>query len=327
MSASRFIAFATLIAVSVVAGADAVTLYDASAGTLPEAQGWSRSESVAPPGPYDAGLGPEGLHLSTLGLASTGAEGGAVTWVREGLPLDFSQDFAVEIRVRIVSAPDRSVGTSGWPRPGYALWATDTAGRTLWIGFGSTELFLSNTAYGQYGSANTVTHAVSTTDAVHTYRLERRPAGGAALRIDGALALELSTLGPVESASGNAAIFFGDPTYWANSESHTQVVRLFGPNVSASASSPDRLLQAHPIANPSQRPGLSYRTGGAGRLSLELFDASGRRVHRSEEDVPAGRTGSLFVPAGHSNGLLFYRLRLDSTDGIAQVAGRLVALH
>ncbi len=81
--------------------------------------------------------------------------------------------------------------------------------------------------FGAYGSANTVTLAFNTTDAYHVYRIEQAEGGvGATLVIDGVPRLTLAALGPVQGSGG--LVYFGDPTYWANSESYTTLVRYNG---------------------------------------------------------------------------------------------------
>lgn len=212
------------------ASAQPWTTYDASLGTLPQAQCWTHREDISPPMEYVLGVGGAALHLSTLGFASSGAEGGGVWWEHAAPAINFNNDFIVEASVRIAAAPDHSINTSsGWPRPGSTIAVYDTAGRIFWVGLGSHEIFLSNTAFGQYGSANTVTLAFDTTDMFHLYHLQRAAGGvGATLWIDGLPRLTLPALGPVESGPGGL-VYFGDPTYWANSDSYTNWVRFTGP--------------------------------------------------------------------------------------------------
>src|SRR5262249_46832737 len=65
------------------------------------------------------------------------------------------------------------------------------------------------------------------TDAHHVYRLQRAGGGvGATLLIDGVVRLTLASIGPVENSG--PLVYFGDPTYWANSESYTSMVRYSG---------------------------------------------------------------------------------------------------
>ena len=73
--------------------------YDASLGTLPEAQCWTHREDINPPMAYPLGVGAGGLHLSTLGFAATGEQGGGVWWERTDVGINFANDFAVEASV------------------------------------------------------------------------------------------------------------------------------------------------------------------------------------------------------------------------------------
>ncbi|MEO5616280.1 MAG: hypothetical protein ABIS67_00770 [Candidatus Eisenbacteria bacterium] len=293
----------------------AATLYDAVLG-FPEDQGWTVTAQSDPPASIVPDLGPEGLHLSTLHLASTGATGGGLWWSLDGLALDFTQDFAIEASVRIDSAPDHSVNeATGWPRPGYGIALSDVNRRFLWVGLGSGEVFLSHTAYGQYGSSNTVHASFNTTDQHHVYRIERGPGGvGAALRIDGALVLQLPTLGSADGSAG-PSIYFGDVTFWANSESHTAWVRAFTPTLDVGPRQPSELLWAKTLGGAVGRSSVAYGAGAAGSLVIEVFDPAGRRVEHSRREVSNGETGRFKPAKSLRDGLYFYRLRLEPSAG------------
>ncbi len=215
--------------------------YDAAMGTLPDAQCWSHLEDINPVMAYPLSAGGGDLHLSTLGFGVNVPvdNGGGVWFQRSDVAINFNQDFIVEASVRIVSAPDHSINpVSGWPRPGYALTVYDVQGRLFWVGLGSGEVFLSNTAFGMYGTANTATMQFNTTDAHHVYRISRAAGGiGATLSIDGVPRLTLPATGPVENSGG--LVYFGDPTYWANSESLTAWVRYSGAGPSTCCDSID----------------------------------------------------------------------------------------
>ncbi|HEY3412477.1 MAG TPA: hypothetical protein VGM51_05370 [Armatimonadota bacterium] len=204
--------------------------YSAALGTFPEAQCFQKTvDANPPPGPYPLEIVGGDLHLSTLGLQSDGVNGAAVYWQRGDVPIDFGNGVAVEARLRIASAPDRAVNpATGWPRPGYSVAVYDAHGHMFWVGFGSGRVFLSNTSYGLYDSPNTVDMPFDTTDSHHTYRLAVSTTG-ATLEIDGVQRLAMAGLGPVEgTAGGNGQVWFGDGTYWANSDSYTSWVRFTG---------------------------------------------------------------------------------------------------
>lgn len=306
----------------------AASLYDSALG-LPGSQGWAETVLTDPPAALAADIGPDGLHFSTLPFSSTGGQGAALWWTRDDFDFDFTQDFAVELNVRIVSAPDHVVNVpSGWPRPGYGLAISDVSGRFLWMGLGSGEVFLSHTAYGQYNSSNTVHAAFNTTDQHHVYRIERGPGGvGAVLRVDGVVLLTLTTLGSPDG-SGGPSIYFGDLTYWANSESHTLWVRAFTPTLDVGPRESSEVLWARAVGGASSRPGIAYGTGLAGSLSFELFDPAGRRVEQALREVSAGESGRFETPDALRGGLYFYRVRLAPASGReVERSGKLVVVR
>ncbi len=304
-------------------------LYDASLGTFPEAQGWTLNEDIMPPASYPVSVSAAGLYLSTLGFGVNVPPdvGGGVSWSRPGLGIDFTQDFAVEARVKIVDAPDHSINTTtGWPRPGYTISLTDVSGRSFWIGLGSTEVFLSNTFYGQYGQPNTVDTPFVTTDQYHVYRIERASGGvGAALRIDGALVLELPTLGPVETTE---LLYFGDPTYWANSESYTSWVRYETPATTVGTptfhSAP---LRVSPLRNPAETISIGFSSSLSGTLTLELFDVAGRRLEYSRRSVSVGQYGSFEPSRSLPSGMYFYRATLVAIERNIVLSGRVAVVR
>lgn len=304
------------------------TIYDAVLG-FPEGQGWTLTAQTNPPAAIVPDLGPEGLHFSTLDLQSTGEFGGVIYWTRVGLGLDFTQDFAVEARVRIVSAPDHTVNIpAGWPRPGYGIAISDVNNNFLWVGMGSGEIFLSHTAFGAYNSSNTVHAPFNTTDQHHVYRIERGPGGvGAALRIDGTLVLQLPTLGSPDGSAG-PSIYFGDLSFWANSEAHTAWVRVFTPALDVGPPDASGALWTKTLGGAAGRSSVAYGAGTAGSLSFELFDPAGRRVELSRREVSAGETGRFDPAKSLRGGLYFYRARLTPSSGReAEASGKLVLVR
>ena len=169
-----------------------------------------------------------------------------------------------------------------------------------------------------------MTAAFNTTDAHHTYRIERAAGGvGAALRVDGVLRAELPALGPAEGSGG--LVYFGDPTYWANSESYTSSVRYATANLGVEHPGSFGLLWARPLGCPSTVLGLAYRAESAGMLSIEIFDSAGRRIAGAGHDVVAGEGGNFEAQGAHPAGLYLYRVRLAvRTGGGSQVTGRIV---
>lgn len=313
-----------------VTGVRASALFDASLGTLPQAQGWVMMEDIQPVAAYPLGVAAGELHLSTLGFGSNVPPnvGGGVWWQRHDVPLDFSGDFAIELDAKIVDAPDHATNqVAGWPRPGYALAAYDVQGRLFWLGLGRGEVMLSNTTFGFYGTANTLTIPFNTTDAHHVYRIERAAGGiGAALRIDGVKRLELPAFGPVLNDS--ALIYFGDPTYWANSESFTSMVRVSSPTLGVRPPTSGEPLWVRPLGSPARRMAVAYAAHEPGVLTLDVFDVTGRRVATTRREVAAGQSGTIELPDAQADGLYYYRATLaggSARDAVA--SGRIVVIR
>ncbi len=201
-----------------------------------------------------------------------------------------------------------------------------SSGRAFWVGLGTTEIFLSNTFYGQYGQSNTLTTPFVTTDQHHVYRIERASGGvGAALRIDGVLVLELPALGAAETTEG---VTFGDPTYWANSESYTGWVRYETP-ATAVVTTPARPspLWVGPFGNPASTVSIGFASSLAGTLTLELFDVAGRRVGRSQRIVSVGQSGSFEPSRALPAGIYFYRASLAATGNDVVLKGRVTVVR
>lgn len=303
------------------------TTYDASLGTLPEAQGWVRTDDISPPGPYVVEMVPGDLHLSTLGLQATGASGGGVYWEHTAPGLDFTSEFTVEADLRIASSPDHTINlTSGWPRSGYYLAVTDANGRVFWVAFGSHEIALSNTFFGAYGSPNTVILSLDTTDRHHLYRLQRAPSGGATLLVDGVPALSMSNSTP--GAPGTTpSVVFGDGTYWANSDSYLASVRFALATLAADPLEPRRSLWAAPQSNPARALRIAFHAEAAGNLELACFDVAGRQVSREVRSVAAGERGTMAVAGAREAGLYLYRMRLRTSAGTLEQAGRALVVR
>src|SRR5262249_683671 len=131
---------------------------------------------------------------------------------------------------------------------------------------------------------------------------------------------------PVENSGG--LVYFGDPTYWANSESHTSWVRYSEAVLGVPSSGGSGVLWARPQSCPAASLSLTYRSQESGRLTLEVFDAAGRLVERSEHDVGAGQSGTLQPSGANSDGIYFYRLRLSpALRPASEVSGRMVLVR
>jgi len=231
MTRSLFVAAVLTSALVHSTGAQTWVTYDAALGTFPQEQCWLFSEDMNPVTAYPLEVNGSGLYFNTMGFDDNWPVtnmGASVYWSRIDMSISFASDFAVEARVKIISAPNHSINMQdGWPRPGFCMCVRNTSGSAFWIGLGTSEIFLSNYEYGHYGSADTVTTDFNTTDDYHVYRIERKIGGnGATLRIDGNEVLTINGIGP--SIVGGSRVYIGDGTYWANSEAYIDWVRYTG---------------------------------------------------------------------------------------------------
>ncbi|MFQ5601258.1 MAG: right-handed parallel beta-helix repeat-containing protein [Candidatus Krumholzibacteriia bacterium] len=104
------------------------------------------------------------------------------------------------------------------------------------------------------------------------------------------------------------------------------------PGVASSAPSApgaNGVLWAAPRRNPTRgSAGVLFRSEQAGRLSFEVFDVAGHRLHHAERAVTAGHTGVLEWPRVTHSGQFFYRLSLTPKHGNrVEVRGRLVLVR
>jgi hypothetical protein len=139
------------------------------------------------------------------------------------------------------------------------------------------------------------------------------------------LVLELPVLGPVESSE---LLYFGDTTYWANSESHTSWVR-YETTTTAVDSPPDgpSLLWVSPLRNPSESISVGFTSSLSGALTLELFDVAGRRIERARRVVSAGQSGSFEASQSLPAGMYFYRATLVANGHSAMMSGRVAVVR
>ena len=226
-----------VVTVSVPAIAQEFVTYNPEHG-FPDGVCWRLEEDLSPVVPYTHEIVAGDLHLSTLNLQTSGATGGAVYVIRDDPSIEFDSPWAVEARIRVASAPFRSINQqTGWARPGYALVISDRNGRVFWIGLSTTEVFLSNSFFEPYGSSSIVMAPVDAT-VYHTYRIEGSGIGvPARLLIDGVQVLTI----PYRPSGGRITgfVYAGDPTYWANSDSYLSWVRYSGAGVQGCCDSID----------------------------------------------------------------------------------------
>lgn len=100
------------------------------------------------------------------------------------------------------------------------------------------------------------------------------------------------------------------------------------PSGVGAVSAPDPLLSVRSEQNPSDHVVLRFEARAAGRLTFELFDLAGRRLHSGERSVRTGETGCLPYDGTTSSQVLFYRVTLETESGArAKAAGRLVMVR
>lgn len=222
--------------------------FDAAVGTLPDQQGWTRSENR--PTAITMGVAAGMLSQDTTPFVGATCAGGSPTtpvedqfvfWSVPAAPFDFADGAAFVIDVRVHASEYNSSGCTGWPRPGFSFGLIDANGHRFWVGLGSSTVFLANDAYVPFTSAGVVEAAFDTTGAFREYRLDVSGAS-ATLRIDGVGVLSLSSFGAPQSVA--PLVFFGDPTVWGNSDVDIRTVE-FVPGVP-----PTEVVRAGSPANP-----------------------------------------------------------------------------
>lgn len=192
-------------------------VYDASLGSLPEEQGWGMTGVM----PWTAAVVAGVLEQDTTPFnfstcAGSDDQNQRLRWDATDLrPFSFSNTVVVEIDMKVISSEYGSAGCAGWPRAGFDLYVEDQAARIYRVGFGSSQIYLTNTNYQPFGHPSVVEYATDTTDAFHLYRLEI-VGDSASLAIDGNPVLTLDSGSPVGSVPNRA--LFADGTIWSNSE-------------------------------------------------------------------------------------------------------------
>lgn len=74
-------------------------------------------------------------------------------------------------------------------------------------------------------------------------------------------------------------------------------------------------LWAAPLRNPAPAVLVRFRTRESGRVTLDVFDPSGRRLYATERPVTAGESGLLEWPGGTGPGIIVYRVLLEPRGG------------
>jgi len=117
----------------------------------------------------------------------------------------------------------------------------------------------------------------------------------------------------------------------AGSDPHTdRGADQVDPSALALAVGPDHpaaQLRVAPLVNPSRAIALAFVAPAAGVLSVQVYDAQGRRIWATHRTVGAG-TGTLDGPAATAGQVAFYRVSLKSSSGATtETAGRIVLVR
>ncbi len=204
------LAFGLILALSGPATAG-VFGYDASLGSLPDAQGWTFIEDGAavPVPTVSAGVLHQGL-TDFSGYQYWSAHPGGMNFASAPVTLD------ARLRIGFSSF-------SSFPRGGYDIALVDDDGRIALLNISGGSVFLAN---DPVTSVSAIV-GFDTTDAFHDYRLVIGPTG-ASLSIDGNLIVS-HALGA--TGLGAPGVEFGDATILGSSQSQLQFLSVSPVNV------------------------------------------------------------------------------------------------
>jgi len=114
--------------------ADQIFTYDASLGTLPDAQGWTYYQRTPASPAYT--IQGDALHQGPT------ATGGYQWWESSDVSLDFDVGAVMEAELRIISSSSATAQPEGSPRAGYSLWIIDDYNRGFSVNIASGAIFL-----------------------------------------------------------------------------------------------------------------------------------------------------------------------------------------
>jgi hypothetical protein len=205
------VAFAAAV-FSTQASGDVIT-YNASLGTLPEAQGFTfiQGGNTSPPPTVSGGLLYQG---PTVGSS-------VQFWQRNDLPLDLTSQFSMEVTLHVDSSGyATNLDHTGNQRSGYYLEAVDAQGRALLLGISSGGIYVNNND-NDPDNGGTGFISFNTTNGFHNY-LVTDVAGVVNLIVDGQLLGTTTIAGP--SSSTPNTFYFADATYYEGSQTETAFV-------------------------------------------------------------------------------------------------------
>lgn len=214
----------------------------------------------------------------------TGACGQNALYVQSGVAVSMPDTVVVEARLRFGSGTE-CVGPCGHYRQGAGLAVTTANSVGVLFFVGNGEIFLTSAECG-----GTVSAAVATTDAAHTYRLVIRPGGAVTVFRDGVAALNGHTYTSTADHGASPRVLWGEGTSLAYGTSHWEWVKH---NAHALGCGPAGAPLATPAAlavrawpNPASGAcRILWVQPRAGRVQLAVFDASGRLVRRLGDEA------------------------------------------
>ena len=181
--------------------AEAMKTYDATLGTLPDAQGWELQERT--PSSPPCTIQGDGMHQ---GLTTWS---GFQTWHSFDVPFNFTEDYVfMEAELKVISS-----SYDPFPRAGYGLVMADALERLFAVQIAGDRIFITNSV-----QSGTETRAFDSTDDFHHYRFVVTDASGKLyIDADPIPFLSLAVGSPWPSGADNGA-FFGDATALGQSE-------------------------------------------------------------------------------------------------------------
>lgn len=184
------------------ANAGDIHVFDASLGTLPEAQGFIFHETPGGAAPFVAG--------GVMHIPGNPVLGGYQFWYATNSHFDFATNtYTLETTLQVLRAEDLSVDTN---THGFQFEAIDSAGYQFIVSIGTNSVALGG---GNCEYTNVVFNAA---DGFHTYRVLFGN-GTVALFIDNTHVASSSIIGgPVHADKYAHRVYFGDGSGWATSD-------------------------------------------------------------------------------------------------------------
>lgn len=199
------------VTVTVTNGGGGTLLYDASLGTLPSEQGWTRGYTFDPPTPTVAdGI----LRQDAIGYHTQ-------YWKRECSEIDFNEGVDVSLLLKIEQSDYWR--TVHGHRAGYAVIVVDRLSRYFYLYFASDRVFLEN--YDEYVTGDNPEYMINTADGqFHTWTLSVSN-GVARVLLDGQ-PLQSLNAGEATGVYPPNYVFFGDVTTAPGSITQLKWVRV-----------------------------------------------------------------------------------------------------